>query len=113
MMLIRRVLVVGDTGFRVEPEAIDRYGSTVSEHLGRLRQTQSAIGGITVSSEAFGHLPNAQNLAATYQEHASASRRNVQLLAEALANTVGGLRATAQNYATHDQAIGAAFGGGR
>ncbi len=104
---------MGDTGFRVEPEAISRYASTVSEQLEQLQQIQSAVSGITISSDAFGHLPNAQNLAHTYQEHASASRQNIQLLGEALSGTVGGLRATAQNYAEQDHAIGSGLGGGQ
>ncbi|WP_371478661.1 type VII secretion target [Kitasatospora sp. NBC_00315] len=97
----------------MDPEAVNRYGGTVSEELGQLQQVQSAVSGITVTADAFGHLPNAQNLASTYMEHAAASRQNVQVLAQALSGVVSGLRATAQNYAAQDRSIGGGFGGGQ
>ncbi|PNE38661.1 MULTISPECIES: type VII secretion target [Streptomyces] len=102
---------MGDSGFRVEPEAIGSYASTVRDQVEQLGTIQSAVAGIQISSTAFGHLPNAQNLAETYKEHAEASRQNIADLVSALTNTAEGLHFTAQNYAEHDQAVSSSFGG--
>ncbi|MFE7314806.1 WXG100 family type VII secretion target [Streptomyces sp. NPDC057555] len=102
---------MGESGFRVEPEAIGSYGSTVSEQVNQLGTIQSAVSAITISSSAFGHLPNAQNLAEAYKAHADASRQNLSDLIEALTNTSEGLHFTAQNYSEHDQAVSSSFGG--
>jgi hypothetical protein len=99
--------------FRVDPEAITRYGATNSEQGYQLQRVQSAIAGVTVSSTAFGHLPNAQNLALAYQEHAQASQQNLADLVEALRSTGQGLDITAENYNEQDQAIYSSLGGGQ
>ncbi|KJK56146.1 type VII secretion target [Saccharothrix sp. ST-888] len=104
---------MGDTGFRVQPEALGRYASTTTEQQEQLARAQMAISGIAVSPDAFGHLPNAQNLAQTYREHADASRQNLSDLMEALTGTATGLNHSAQNYAEHDQAISTTLGGGQ
>lgn len=104
---------MGDTGFRVQPDALGRYASTITEQLDQLSRVQSAIAGIVISPDAFGHLPNAQNLAHTYQEHADASRQNLNDLSEALTGTADGLNHAAENYAAHDQEISSALGGGQ
>ncbi|MEU9132174.1 hypothetical protein AB0D08_29385 [Kitasatospora sp. NPDC048540] len=97
----------------MDPEAIGRYASTVTDQVEQLDQIQAAVSGITISASAFGHLPNAQNLAHTYQEHASAGRQNVADLVQALAGTADGLAYTAQNYAEHDRMISSGLGGGQ
>lgn len=104
---------MGDTGFRVQPEALGRYASMITEQLEQLQRILSATAAITVSSDAFGHLPNAQNLAQTYQEHASASGQNISDLGQALSGTSEGLTYTARNYAEQEQSIGAVYGGGQ
>ncbi|QHC25156.1 type VII secretion target [Streptomyces sp. GS7] len=104
---------MGDSGFRVDPEAIGSYSSTVRDQVEQLGQIQSAVSAIRLSSSAFGHLPNAQNLAETYNAHADASRQNLTDLLNALTGTSEGLTYTTQNYAEHDQAVSASFGGAR
>ncbi|MDH6577980.1 type VII secretion target [Kitasatospora sp. MAP5-34] len=104
---------MGDTGFRVQPGAISGYAATVTGQSEQLGQIQSATAGIAISADAFGHLPNAQNLAQVYQEHASASSQNLNDLVQALTGTADGLNYTAQNYAEQDQAISAGLGGGQ
>lgn len=104
---------MGDSGFRVQPDAIGRYASKVTEQFEQLEQVQAALAGIVISSDAFGHLPNAQNLAQTYQEHATASRQNLTDLTQALTGTADGLTYTAQSYAEQDQAISSGLGGGQ
>ncbi|MFI2190933.1 type VII secretion target [Streptomyces sioyaensis] len=104
---------MGDSGFRVDPEAIGSYASTVREQLEQLGRIQSAVSAIRISSSAFGHLPNAQNLAETYNEHAGASRQNLTDLVNALTSTADGLTYTTQNYAEHDRSVSASFGGAR
>ncbi|MGG2459066.1 WXG100 family type VII secretion target [Streptomyces sp. RGM 3693] len=102
---------MGDSGFRVEPETIGSYASTVGDQVEQLRTIQNAVAAIQISSTAFGHLPNAQNLAEAYKEHADASRQNLSDLVQALTNTSEGLHFTAQNYSEHDQAVSSSFGG--
>lgn len=103
---------MGD-GFRVDPEAITRYASTTSDQYQELDWIQSSVADITISSSAFGHLPNAQNLAQTYQTYAQAARKNLADLSQALQSTGQGLNATAQNYEEHERETGASFGGGQ
>ena len=97
----------------MHPEAIKRYASTNTEQFHELGRIRSAIAGTTISSTAFGHLPNAQNLAHAYQEHAEANRKNLADLAEVLQSTAQGLVATAQNYVEHEHAISSGLGGAR
>lgn len=97
--------------FRVHPEAIGRYASTNTDQFHELDRIRTAISGISISPTAFGHLPNAQNLAQAYQEHAEASRQNLSDLAETLTHTANGLTVTAQNYGEHDRAISQGLGG--
>ncbi|MER6053162.1 hypothetical protein K2224_34465 (plasmid) [Streptomyces sp. BHT-5-2] len=104
---------MGDSGFRVDPEAIGNYASSVRDQVGQLGQIQSAVSAIRISSDAFGHLPNAQNLASMYSEHAEANRKNLSDLVEALTSTAEGLTSTSQNYAEHDREVSASFGGGQ
>ena len=104
---------MGDTGFRVQPEAISGYAGTVTGQFEQLERIQSAIAGIVISSDAFGHLPNAQNLAQVYQEHAQASSQNLSDLGQALSGTADGLNYTAQNYAEQDSALSSGLGGGQ
>ncbi len=100
---------MGDSGFRVDHETIGSYASTVQAQMEQLSQIQSAVSAIRLSSTAFGHLPNAQNLAEQYNEHADASRQNLSDLVDALSNTADGLTYTAQNYAEHDREVSATF----
>ncbi|MFD9127986.1 hypothetical protein [Kitasatospora sp. NPDC059571] len=84
----------------------------ITEQLEQLQRIQSATAAISISSDAFGHLPNAQHLAQAYQEHASAGSQNLADLGEALSGTSEGLTYTARNYAEHEQSISAVYGGG-
>ncbi|GAA2148233.1 hypothetical protein GCM10009760_39970 [Kitasatospora kazusensis] len=104
---------MGDTGFRAQPDSISGYAATVAGQAEQVGQIQSAVSGIAISSDAFGHLPNAQNLAQVYQEHADASRQNLADLLQALTGTADGLNYTAQNYAEQDRAISSGLGGGQ
>lgn len=104
---------MGDAGFRAQPEAISRYGSSVGEQNGQLSQVQSVVSGIVISGGAFGKLPNAHHLSAMYQEHADANRKNLSDLIEALNQTAQGLDQTARNYTEHDQQVSSGLGGGQ
>jgi uncharacterized protein YukE len=104
---------MGGTGFRVQPEALDRYASVVGDQSGQLSQARSAVANITLSGSAFGHLPNAGNLHQQYTQHAEASAQNLADLIEALGTTGQGLSATSESYNQQDQAIVQGLGGGQ
>ncbi|MEV4557581.1 hypothetical protein AB0K51_11365 [Kitasatospora sp. NPDC049285] len=96
----------------MEPEALDRYSQLLAEQSEQLSRIAAATAAITISSDAFGHLPNAQHLASAYQEHASASRQNLGDLGEAVTGTSDGLAHVAQTYTDHEQQLSAGLGGG-
>lgn len=104
---------MGDTGFRVEPGALDRYSALLAEQSEQLSRIAEATAAISISSDAFGHLPNAQNLASAYQEHAGASRQNVGELGNAVHGTSAGLASVSQNYQDHEEYLSGTMGGGR
>lgn len=104
---------MGDTGFQVHPEAIDRYASVVAEEVGQLEQVQSRISGISLSADAFGKLPDAGQLVQQYTEHADDARKNLADLIDVLNSTAEALKSTAQNYVQHEQELGATLGGGQ
>ncbi|MFF0392491.1 hypothetical protein ACFYS8_27905 [Kitasatospora sp. NPDC004615] len=103
---------MGDGGFRVEPGALDRYASLLAEQSELLSRIASATAAITISSNAFGHLPNAQHLASAYQEHANANKENVGVLGNAVNNTSEGLAGVSQNYMDHEDHVVRTMGGG-
>ncbi|MFJ5231718.1 hypothetical protein ACIQBJ_17710 [Kitasatospora sp. NPDC088391] len=97
----------------MEPGALDRYSALLAEQAELLDRIASATAAISISSDAFGHLPNAQHLASAYQEHASASRENLGGLGRAVHGTSQGLTGVAQNYTENEQYLGSTMGGGR
>ncbi|MGW4383734.1 hypothetical protein [Kitasatospora sp. NPDC004531] len=102
---------MGDSGFRVEPGALDRYASLLQEQSEQLSRIASATAAITISSDAFGHLPNAQHLASAYQEHASANRENLGALGSAVGGTSDGLTSVSRNYQDHEEYVVRTMGG--
>jgi len=104
---------MGDNGFQVEPSALDRYSSLLAEQAEQLNRIAAATAAITISSDAFGHLPNAQHLASAYQEHAVASRENVGLLGNAVDGTSRGLSGVSRNYTDHEEYLAGTMRGGR
>ncbi|QKW19151.1 hypothetical protein HUT16_08825 [Kitasatospora sp. NA04385] len=104
---------MGDSGFRVEPSALDRYSSLLAEQAEQLGRIAEATAAITISSDAFGHLPNAQHLASAYQEHAVASRENVGLIGSAVDGSSQGLAGVSRNYTDHEDHVVGTMGGGR
>ncbi|WP_033213049.1 hypothetical protein [Kitasatospora phosalacinea] len=103
---------MGDSGFQVEPSALDRYSSLLAEQAEQLGRIAEATAAITISSDAFGHLPNAQNLASAYQEHAVASRENVGLIGSAVDGSSQGLAGVSRNYTDHEDYVVGTMGGG-
>lgn len=65
-----------------------------------------------MSSDAFGHLPGAQQLFEAYQKHATAEQQNFTDLLEALEGMANGLHASAQNYRAQEDELETGFGGG-
>ncbi|MFC8722777.1 hypothetical protein [Kitasatospora sp. NPDC057198] len=104
---------MGDNGFEVEPSVLDRYSSLLAEQAEQLNRIAAATAAITISSDAFGHLPNAQHLATAYQEHAGASHENVGLLGNAVNGTSRGLAGVSRNYTDHEEYVAGTMGGGR
>ncbi|MFI5534291.1 WXG100 family type VII secretion target [Kitasatospora sp. NPDC051853] len=104
---------MGDKGFRVEPGALRQYAALVEAQAERIAEIQSRLASVSLNSNDFGKLPDAQNLYEAYQEHAEAERENLTDLTEILADTAGGLQDTADNYANHDVAIASVYGGGQ
>lgn len=102
---------MGDSGFRVEPGALDRYASLLAEQSEQLSRIASATASITIASNAFGHLPNAQHLASAYQEHANASQQNVDKLGSAVDGTSQGLSGVSENYVAHEEYVARVMGG--
>ncbi|BAJ27882.1 MULTISPECIES: hypothetical protein [Kitasatospora] len=104
---------MGDSGFQVEPGALERYSSLLAEQAEQLERIAAATAAITISSDAFGHLPNAQHLAAAYQEHAGASRENVGVIGSAVNGSAHGLSGVSRNYTDHEDYLAGTMGGGR
>ncbi|GLW56677.1 WXG100 family type VII secretion target [Kitasatospora phosalacinea] len=104
---------MGDTGFRVEPEALTAYAAVLDAQAERIGQIRSALAGVRLSSEDFGKLPGSGELHDSYQEHADAEQENFADLIELLDATGEGLRATVDNYETNEQDTAEVYGGGR
>ncbi len=104
---------MGDSGFQVEPSVLDRYSSLLAEQAEQLRRIAEATAAITLSSDAFGHLPNAQHLASAFQEHAGTGRENVGLLGDALHGSAQGLSGVSRNYTDHEEYVAGTMSGGR
>jgi predicted metalloendopeptidase len=103
---------MGHQGFRVSPEALGTFTSLIEHQEEHLAAVQSKLASISVPSDAFGHLPSAQQLYRAYQEHATAERRNVDDLKEALEGVVHGLGMSAANYRTQEDELASSFRGG-
>ncbi|OKJ08301.1 hypothetical protein [Kitasatospora sp. CB01950] len=97
----------------MEPGALDRYASLLAEQSEQLSRIASVTAAITISSDAFGHLPNAQHLASAYEEHASANRENIGALGSAVNGTSEGLTGVSQNYQDHEDYVVRTMGGGQ
>jgi uncharacterized protein YukE len=97
----------------MHPEALEAYRRVISDQRAEIAKIQSALASVQLTSDAFGHLPDAQNLYAAYQEHADAEKENLADLREVLAHAAHGLDVTAQNYQEQDDEIATGFGGGR
>ncbi|KDN86280.1 hypothetical protein [Kitasatospora cheerisanensis] len=97
----------------METGALDRYASLLAEQSEQLSRIASATAAITISSDAFGHLPNAQHLASAYQDHAGASRENLGDLGHAVNGTSEGLASVSRNYTDHEEQLSRTMGGGR
>ncbi|MFJ9521581.1 type VII secretion target [Kitasatospora sp. NPDC101801] len=104
---------MGEQGFRVEPGALRTYAELVDAQAERIAQIQARLAAVTLNSNDFGKLPDAQNLFEAYQEHAEAEQQNLVDLQEVLTGTAEGLQHSADNYAGQDGAIASVYGGGR
>jgi hypothetical protein len=104
---------MGDSGFSAHPDALTAYGRIITDQRAEIARIQSGLASVRLTSDAFGHLPDAQNLHSAYQEHADAEKENLAALREVLAHAAHGLEVTAQNYRDQDEEIAAGFGGGR
>ncbi|MFB7945180.1 WXG100 family type VII secretion target [Kitasatospora phosalacinea] len=104
---------MGDTGFRVEPEALTAYAAVLDAQAERIGQIRAALAGVRLASGDFGKLPGSGELYDSYQEHTDAEQENFADLIDLLDATGGGLRATVDNYETNEQDTAEAYGGGR
>ncbi|GAA2253392.1 MULTISPECIES: type VII secretion target [Kitasatospora] len=99
-------------GYHVHPDALDVYAGQVEDAAERVSQIMSAIGSISVPSDAFGLLPDAQNLHSAYQEHSDADVQDCLDLDGLLRETVEGLTGASGNYRDAESATSGAMGGG-
>ncbi|WP_405019329.1 type VII secretion target [Kitasatospora sp. NBC_00070] len=104
---------MGEQGFRVEPGALRAYAALVEAQAERIAEIQSRLASVTLNSNDFGMLPDAQNLYEAYEEHAEVEQQNFADLGELLTDTAEGLQHSADNYESHDTAIASVYGGGR
>jgi hypothetical protein len=103
---------MGDTGFQVHPEGIDRYHTVIQHQHEQISAIRAKLASVSLSSDAFGHLPDAQELYQAYAEHATAEQQNFGDLLEALQGTSDGLQATAQSYRDQEAQTEADFTAG-
>ncbi|MGD3107978.1 hypothetical protein [Streptomyces sp. YGL11-2] len=96
----------------MHPDAFDTYKNVLESQREELTQIQSKLSSVTLSSDAFGHLPDAQNLFTAYEEHATAERQNLPDLMAILQHAAEGLHATSESYQAQDSETAAGFGGG-
>jgi len=89
-------------GYRVHPEALDRYAAQLEQASERVQQIMSSLGSIEIPSNAFGLLPDAHGLYSSYQEHHDADLQNCSDLSQLLMDTAEGLSGTAEGYRTID-----------
>ncbi|MFJ4681175.1 MULTISPECIES: hypothetical protein [unclassified Kitasatospora] len=104
---------MGDTGFRVEPEALTGYAAVLDAQAERIAQIRSALAGVQLSSEAFGKLPGSGELHGSYQEHAEAEQENFADLLDLLDGTAEGVRFAVDNYESNEHETAAVYGGGQ
>lgn len=104
---------MGDSGFSTDPDALTAYGRIITDQRAEIARIQSKLASVQLASDAFGHLPDAQNLYSAYREHADAEQQNLADLCEVLDHAAQGLEVTARNYRDQDEDIAASFGGGR
>ncbi|WP_282202652.1 hypothetical protein [Kitasatospora fiedleri] len=104
---------MGDTGFRVEPEALTGYAAVLDAQAERIAQIRSALAGVQLSSEAFGKLPGSGELYGSYQEHAEAEQENFADLLDLLDGTAEGVRFAVDNYESNEHETAAVYGGGQ
>jgi hypothetical protein len=103
---------MGDQGFRVHPEALEKYNALIEQQREQISDIRSRLNAVSIPSDAFGHLPGAQQLYQAYQEHAHAEQQNFGDLLDALHGVGHGLQISAQNYRVQEQELEAGFGGG-
>ncbi|BFV57103.1 hypothetical protein KCMC57_up22070 [Kitasatospora sp. CMC57] len=104
---------MGEQGFRVQPEALRSYGRLIQAQSEQIAQIRSSLASVSLASDDFGKLPNAQNLFQAYEEHAQAEQQNFADLIEILGDTAQGLDYSASNYESQDSAVEAVYGGDR
>lgn len=104
---------MGEPGFRVHPDALTRYATVIDAQREEISYVRSKLAAVSVPSDAFGHLPDAQLLYQAYHEHAEAEQQNLADLLEALKATVHGLTISAEAYRDHEHQLESGFGGGR
>jgi hypothetical protein len=90
---------MGEAGFQVHPEALDGYRTAIEQQREQISAIRAKLASVALSSDAFGHLPGAQQLYQAYEEHATAEQRNFGDLLEALHGVAHGLQMSAQRSA--------------
>ncbi|MER5640672.1 hypothetical protein ABT095_27455 [Kitasatospora sp. NPDC002227] len=70
--------------YRVDPEALRRYGRTSADRAERLRQSRAELGGHRLPADAFGKLPEAQEIGQEYQRRTDAALDNLTSAADTM-----------------------------
>lgn len=71
-------------GYQVDPEAIRRFGRTSEERAARLREIRGRLGAQQLPADAFGKLPESDEITRDYQERSEAAIENVGAAAESM-----------------------------
>lgn len=92
-------------GYRVDPEAIRRFGRTSAERSAKLREIRERLGGGWLPPDTFGRLPESDEIAADYQERHEAAVVNVISAADTMERIGDHAQDLARSYEAAESAL--------
>ncbi|MER5864732.1 DUF2563 family protein [Kitasatospora sp. NPDC002040] len=91
--------------YRVDPEAIRRFGRTSATRADQVREIRAQLGGHWLQPGSFGKLPESDEIAADYQERHEAAVVNLISAADTMERIAEHADALARSYENADQAV--------